>query len=325
MFNSKRLLWLDITKAIAMTAVVFSHEFASVKPLVLLCNSFMLPLFFMCSGFCLSPGKYEILSYIKRKAKILLLPYIGVGIIVSLLHVYIDGYDKVTNNVTTELFSWQTLWFLPVLFVADVFMYQILTILGKSMVKLLVTGVVFLFIGMFFCKVGISLPINLEVVPISVFYLTMGFFLKELLKKISFLYYAILGVFLFVGGFLILSLTKENLVLKLNDIYPVTKILFSTMEGLGIILILSSVITPPILEEFKMPIQFFGYIGRNTMVIFAFHMPIFFYCQKLLRPLFKSQLYYKPLEFILIWGICFLLIPVMNRCAPLLIGKNKRK
>lgn len=320
--NSKRLPWLDITKAIAMIAVVFSHEFATVKPLVLLCNSFMLPLFFICSGFCLSPGKYETLSYIKRKAKTLLLPYIGLGMLVSLLHVYIDGYDKIANNVTTELFSWQTLWFLPVLFVADIFMYLILTIWGKSMVKLLVTGVVFLFVGMFFCKVGISLPINLEVVPISVFYLTVGFFLKELLKKVSFSYYAISGVLLFVGGFLIMVFTKGNLVLKLNDILPVLNILFSTMEGVGIMLILS---TPPILEKFKMSIHVLEYIGKNTMVIFAFHMPIFFYCQKLLRPLFNSQLYYKPLEFILIWGVCFLLIPVMNRYAPLLIGKNKKK
>lgn len=44
-----RLSWLDIAKEIAMVAVVFSHEFASVKPLVLLCNSFMLPLFFLCA------------------------------------------------------------------------------------------------------------------------------------------------------------------------------------------------------------------------------------------------------------------------------------
>lgn len=64
------------------------------------------------------------------------------------------------------------------------------------------------------------------------------------------------------------------------------------------------------------------FIGKNTMVIFAFHMPVFFYCQTLLRPLFKSQLCYKPIEFILIWGICLMLIPLFNRYAPILIGKK---
>lgn len=85
---SNRLPWLDIAKGIDMIAVVLSHEFASVKPMVLLCNSFMLPLFFMCSDYCLSPGKYEMFEYLMKKTKALLLPYFILGLIVSLLHIY---------------------------------------------------------------------------------------------------------------------------------------------------------------------------------------------------------------------------------------------
>lgn len=58
------------------------------------------------------------------------------------------------------------------------------------------------------------------------------------------------------------------------------------------------------------------------MVIFAFHMPIFFYSQTFIRPFFKSQLYYKPIEFVLIWGICLVLIPLFNWYALILIGKS---
>lgn len=123
MIETKRILWLDVAKALAMIAVVFSHEFSSIKPLVLLCNSFMLPLFFMCSGFCLSPGKYGIAEYFKRKARVLLLPYFLLGLTVSLLHVGVNGIDGVVQNIGEELFSWQTLWFLPVLFFADLILY----------------------------------------------------------------------------------------------------------------------------------------------------------------------------------------------------------
>lgn len=241
--NSKRLPWLDITKAIAMIAVVFSHEFASVKPLVLLCNSFMLPLFFICSGFCLSPGKYETLSYIKRKAKTLLLPYMGLGMLVSLLHVYIDGYDKIANNVTTELFSWQTLWFLPVLFVADVILYVFLTKWGTNKYKLLTIGFTFLFVGIFFAWMRISLPLNLDVVPMSVFYLSMGFTIKTKMNNRRM--HSVFGLALLALGITLMVLTQGNLILKLNDILPMTKILFSVMEGIGIMFILRSVITPP--------------------------------------------------------------------------------
>lgn len=55
--DNKRLPWLDVAKALAMIAVVFSHEFASVSPLVAIGSSFMLPLFFVCSGYCISAGK----------------------------------------------------------------------------------------------------------------------------------------------------------------------------------------------------------------------------------------------------------------------------
>ncbi|MCS2583387.1 hypothetical protein NXY00_08980 [Bacteroides sp. BFG-551] len=54
-----RLPWLDMAKGVAMVAVVFSHEFASIKPLVLFTNSFMLPLFFIASDIVYHPGNME--------------------------------------------------------------------------------------------------------------------------------------------------------------------------------------------------------------------------------------------------------------------------
>lgn len=321
---NQRLPWLDMAKAIAMIAVVFSHEFASVTPLVLLCNSFMLPLFFLCSGYCLSPGKYEMGGYIRRKIKSLLLPYVGLGLLVSLLHVFIDGYGEVVSKVIADLFSWQTLWFLPVLFVADIVLYFILTMWERGKINLLSIGFSFLILGMTFCKLGLSLPIKLEVVPIAVFYLTVGFAMKEMLMKDIFHHHTMMGALLLLVGIILVVMTRANLILISNDILPITKMLFSTMESVGIMLILS-IIIPPTLQKYNRGLRLLAYIGRNTMVIFAFHMPIFFYCQELLRPLFNSQLYYKPLEFVLIWCISLLLIPFMNRYAPMLIGKNKKK
>lgn len=243
--RSQRFLWLDLAKAIAMIAVVFSHEFASVKPLVFLCNSFMLPLFILCSGFCLSPGKYEMCGYIKRKMRTLLLPYVGLGLCVSLLHVCIDGYASVMKRVQADLFSWQTLWFLPVLFVGDIVLYFILTKWGRGKLQLLTTGFIFLMLGACLSKAGMSLPIKLEVVPISVFYLTVGFAIKEILMKGSFLYYTVMGTLLFAIGILLMMITRGNLILMTNDILPITKMLFSTMECVGIMLVLSNIITPP--------------------------------------------------------------------------------
>ena len=91
----------------------------------------------------------------------------------------------------------------------------------------------------------------------------------------------ILGLCLLVIGLGIMIVTKSNLVLKLNDILPFWKVAFSTIESIGIMLILAIKITPPILAKVM---HFLEYIGKNTMVIFAFHMPIFFYSQTFIRP-----------------------------------------
>lgn len=239
-----RLPWLDIAKGIAMVAVVFSHEFASVKPLVLLCNSFMLPLFFMCSGFCLSPRKYGYTEYLKRKARTLLLPYLSLGLIVSLLHIGINGLDEVIQNIEEHFFSWQTLWFLPVLFFADIILYDILSKTKGNFAMNVVIGFMSLILGAILCWQDITMLIDLSVVPIAVFYLSLGYGVKKTLNVNAFSHRGKVGICLLALGFAIMMITKENLVLKLNDILPIWKLVFSTVEAFGIMLILSS-ITPP--------------------------------------------------------------------------------
>lgn len=257
--NKNRLSWLDIAKAIAMVAVVFSHEYSSVKPLVLLCNSFMLPLFFMCSGFCLSPGKYSIGEYAERKARTLLLPYFALGLIVSLMHIGIDGLDGVVRNIEKSLFSWQTLWFLPVLFFADFVLYTLLSKSKNILFMNILVGTLALFIGTILCWQNISLKIDLSVVPIAIFYLAVGYGLKQVLKndyvtKIK-LYYLIP---LLIICFIVLLLTNSNLILKSNNILPIWKLFVCSMVSIGLMLTLSTVITPPHFAKTALHYQLVG-------------------------------------------------------------------
>lgn len=205
----------------------------------------MLPLFFMCSGFCLSPGKYGIAEYFNRKAKTLLLPYFVLGLIVSLLHIGINGIDGVLKNIANDLFSWQTLWFLPVLFIADLFLYILLSVSKNKFAMNTIIGLIAVFTGMFFCWQNIKIMMDMAVVPISIFYLTVGFGLNCVLKKNGFSHKGNIGFCLLVIGILLMIITKGNLVLKLNDILPIWKVVFSTIESIGIMLILAIKITPP--------------------------------------------------------------------------------
>lgn len=185
----------------------------------------------------------------------------------------------------------------------------------------ILVGTLALIIGTVSCWQNITMIIDLSVVPIAVFYLTVGYGIKLVLKTDYVTHIKLyFWVPLLMICLIVMLFTNSNLILKSNNILPVWKLFLSTMESIGLMLTLSIVITPPAKATWCYP--FAGVHRKNTMVIFAFHMPVFFYCQTLLRPLFKSQLCYKPIEFILIWGICLMLIPLFNRYAPILIGKK---
>lgn len=320
--NLMRLPWLDMAKGVAMVAVVFSHEFASIKPLVLFTNSFMLPLFFIASGYCLSPGKYGIIQYVRKKFKVLLLPYIFLGILVSAIQIPINGVDITMHNIATDLFSWQTLWFLPILFVADIIVYISMAIRLDKYI-LIVIMIFSLVISLILDVYDILFPLSMSTIFIAVFYIATGFYMKQFtnFKDQNNKYQ--LGMMLFMLGILLLFIFGGNLNLKKNMVSPIyIKVLFSLLESVGLLAIFYSLSKETANGLKKVLNNPLCYIGRNTMVIFAFHMPIFFYCQKILRPLFDNQILYKSLEFILMWGICLVFIPIFNNIFPLLIGKQ---
>ena len=216
------------------------------------------------------------------------------------------------------------MWFLPVLFFADICLYYLLSKIKKSALIVLVIIILSLITSIILNTQKIILPLDLSTIPIAMTYLSIGYILKQIINTIEKQKRLAIGICLFSIGIVGINITIGNLILKLNDIMPYEKIIFSIMEGTGILLILSatSIITPSksASYKYKFMIQFLQYIGKNTMVIFAFHMPIFFYCQTFIRPLVNNQIYYKSIEILLIWGICLLLIPFFNQFAPLIIG-----
>lgn len=329
--TNQRIIWLDIAKAIAMIAVVFCHEFASVKSLTLFLNSFMLPLFFICSGYCINTKKYKDKSYIMKKVKAFLVPYFMLGFLVSLLQIPINGIGGIANSVLNGLFSWQTLWFLPVLFFANILDYiALVQFVSKKIIWTFMLAMVFF--SQIFSYYSLSLPLDLEVVFIASFYISVGYTLRLFMSR-NFFNNPFIAVAIFLIGCVLMFISREEIVLKTNDVWPTYKVIYSVFVSIGILLMIkyihvkqftrlleSDVKVVP--KAFKYISKVLKYIGENTMVIFAFHMPIFFYLQKFVRPLFESQIIYKCVEVIMIWSICLLLIPIMSKYLPILIGKR---
>ncbi|WP_219642083.1 acyltransferase family protein [Cohnella sp. CFH 77786] len=71
----KRIDWLDAAKGIGIILVVAGHTGSTSSTVTNYIFSFHMPLFFFLSGYLFTAGKYGFGSYVRKKAKSLLIPY----------------------------------------------------------------------------------------------------------------------------------------------------------------------------------------------------------------------------------------------------------
>ncbi len=126
--NNVRKTGYDIARAIAFIAVVWGHLF----PLhgMWFVYGFHLQVFYFISGWFLNPDKH-VKSYIYDKLKRLIIPYILVGILISLSMMINEGksWDFFSEQMSCYFLEGTTpigpMWFLPALFVALLTVYSL--------------------------------------------------------------------------------------------------------------------------------------------------------------------------------------------------------
>ena len=129
-----------------------------------------MPLFFLLSGYCMSVGRYDILTFIKRKFNSLILPFIYCAIIEVLFLTFVN--QKVSMDYVYPDIG-HVLWFLPVLFTSSIISYILLCCRYKSVLLWVILAVVCLVLLIF-----IKMPYSLSVVPVAVIFIIAGYFLK---------------------------------------------------------------------------------------------------------------------------------------------------
>lgn len=82
MERKNRIEYIDIAKAFAIFCVVLGHTVSSDTFLKTVLYSFHMPVFFMLSGMVMQKkGEFSLGVYLKKKARLLLVPYFLWGVI----------------------------------------------------------------------------------------------------------------------------------------------------------------------------------------------------------------------------------------------------
>ncbi|WP_288902274.1 hypothetical protein [Xylanibacter caecicola] len=123
-------------------------------------------------------------------------------------------------------------------------LYVLLSKIKNTIKNVACFGLFFMIVGIVLAYYNISLFFDLSVIPIAIFYLAVGYIVKVVMREHLTANWLVMGCISLIGGLVVLALSKENLILKSNDVLPVSKIIFSVMENIGIMFVLYSVFPP---------------------------------------------------------------------------------
>ena len=279
----ERSVFVDNAKGLGILLVIIGHLVPRDSYTFIYIFAFHMPLFFLISGYLLNPKKFENFSdCVKYSYKHYIKPYIAfciIGFVISLpvnlggviigKHDAFEVLSKMLYMVFWEVwpfcFFMGSIWFLVVLFFAVIWGWLILTCIQNRyrcfVIFLLpcVSYMLFLLQKASFMPsfVQESLPFRFASVPISTMFILMGYELKIHNVVIKFSYVSIIAlvfsaVCIPLNGYVNISTPQfNNLLLYVVNAVAGSYVIFS-------------------LSGYKWP-NFIGWIGKNSLIIFAMH------------------------------------------------------
>ena len=196
---SKRVEYIDIAKGIGILLVVMGHnDFGLVSPFFYkFIYAFHMPLFFFVSGMFFK-AEIPFLTLVRRRFETLLKPYIAIILIIYVMTISFTkvNFDTATMRVLKSIYAnghyidWVQLWFLPHLFVLNIFAFAFYALVKKNrlpwlrwLLLALIQIVGVMLIGIFwpftvnllghqFTLFG--LPLSIDLILVSGFFFILG-------------------------------------------------------------------------------------------------------------------------------------------------------
>lgn len=338
--RKERLGWLDILKCIGMYLVVIAHaEEGFEADWRLVIYSFHMPMFFIISGMgCylqLSKRTYTFEAFVKNKLKTLILPYFVFSFLALPIHrlnfsILSDEKTTVSELIFGIFYSHQkmvtsttnAMWFVPALFLTLIVFYAIRRWARGNQNNLIF---MVLIIGAFGCvmsaqKDDFYMPWHVETVPIALMCVLAGYlFIQHQAVLIQFISNRKIGpaafiVFVLIGFYFAKFNSKP--VVMMSDQYGQ----FFMAAGSTICFTAACIILAVYLPELRI----FKFIGRNTMVILAFHAPCFRFLERVSEItaslIAEHPIFVGTCVFVALLPVCW----VVERFFPFLLGRKRR-
>lgn len=298
--QKERIHWIDIAKGIGIIFIIYAHELGS-QDYRYLFYAFHIPLFLFLSGIVFKPyNKFSI--FVRKSVKGLLIPYFIFALLsyfiwlFTLRPTFSFGGEEIKQFLTIFYANsnngWMAfnniLWFLPTLFVTRIIFYLIHRFLNNK--SFLAISLVIISIAGYLYSIFIPfvhLPFGTETAISAVVFYGFGYLWinHEKTKQLVFKYKKLLFPVLLIAG-VIFSTVDFNLyghqidmrLLHLNNYFF---FYLDAFAGIFAWIAFSMLLNKNILLE---------YLGKNSLILFSWHLILFYYFDKLRDILFNKQL-----------------------------------
>jgi len=272
MNQGKRIIWIDNSKGIGIILVIIGHLITQ-GFLHEWIFSFHMPLFFFLSGYVFKNNQ-TIKSFALKKAKTLLIPYLCLGLIITVwvsCTTDVDIYDNLIKLLLQER-VW-TIWFLTSLFLVNIIYYCLLKVVRNSHLITIMSILLYLIAILYYRAGGKAMIWNTDTVMVALFYFHVGFIFQKnnILTKINcqtLLYKAMaILAFLLINMVCVLYMYKNyglSLNMYDNNYSNLLVVIIGSLAGILFVVLSSSIIKNIIIE----------YLGRNSIVYFALHQSV---------------------------------------------------
>lgn len=280
---TRRLVWIDIAKGIAILLVITGHTVSVGSPLVPMIFMFHMPLFFIMAGYTykIKPLKTVVLTSAKR----LLIPYVIIFVLwqgytliqqanvftldtlvtLGIRFIFASGSPNETMGVTDVGMAW----FLMCLFVSRVLLNLILSCCERYHLTLPIQAIIFIALAALGIVIGeklqIFLPFDFDLALITVGFMWCGYTARktDFLAKFGFRLPVLLGALaIYVAAF---SLSYLELAMRLYGIAPLC--IAGALAGS----LLACWVSTLIERTSKLLTKCFVFLGQNSMLIYCFH------------------------------------------------------
>ena len=281
---NKRLDYIDTAKGIGIILVVIYHHLLGAEYINNWISSFHMPLFFMITGYLYAfRDNYSkpVGDFIIQKLKGLMYPFFTLSLIVILWNAFF--YNILFPSVTPEkntfeifllsvtTYGYHALWFIPCLFYSSVIFYLLRKYYLHNWIWIVIVTFAVVFTLAPESEMFTYYPVRFFVrIIIGLMFIYFGYLFFRLLSKIK---KRLQLIIFFVSGLVfILSLIVYSL---LPGMFPFINIgvchiekpiiyLFLALCNSAFIILLSQYIENKV----------FGFFGKNSIIIMAFHMDL---------------------------------------------------